>query len=53
MFDSIKFCQRRIQECTTKLALAEVKNNKATSEKLKTEIDKYTQLIEFYSNNKK
>lgn len=52
MFDSIKFCNRRIKACETELALAEANGDKELTEKLKEEIEKYTRLLDYYSNNK-
>ena len=52
MFDSIKFCQRRIEKCTIELALAEAKKDLATAEQLRADIENYTKLLDFYNNKK-
>ena len=52
MFDSIKFCQRRIEEYEVKLALAEAEHDSATVEQLRTDIENYTKLLKFYNNKK-
>ena len=52
MFDSIKFCQRRIEEYEVKLALAEAEHDSATVEQLRADIENYTKLLKFYNNKK-
>lgn len=52
MFDSIKFCQRRIEEYEVKLALAEAEHDSVTVEQLRADIENYTKLLDFYNNKK-
>lgn len=52
MFDSIKFCQRRIEQYEVKLALAEAEHDTATAEQLCADIENYTKLLDFYNNKK-
>lgn len=52
MFDSIKFCQRRIEQYEVKLALAEAEHDSATVEQLRADIENYTKLLDFYNNKK-
>ena len=52
MFDSIKFCQRRIEQYEVKRALAEAKHDTATADQLRADIENYTKLLTFYNNNK-